>query len=518
LSALSLAEQSHDSRDAASPGAGTARRVALLATLALLCCYLATMSGHLYSVDGLTMYRQGYSLAFHQSITMQPPFWWGAPIPTSKYGIGISLLYVPFMLPFFWLRDAIPIFHDAAYHGEMLYSDPLYAIAVAPVQALVTAASAYLVARTIRVLGFGERAALWGLILYGLGSPALVYARGDYAQPLSGLCWIAAIYAALLFRQRGKQRWLLLAAFALLYGVLTRVVDGSLALPAVMLLIIPNLHIRTWRWETWRALAILTAGWAAGVALTLVVNDLRFGSSYNFGYGGESWTGSPRNGLAGSLISPGRGLLWSFPAIVLLVPGVRILWRTQQRLVVALIGLAVLELLNVSLWWIWWGGWDWGLRLFVPALPIVAVVAGCGVSALGRRERWWLPATLLLLGVIWALPGVFTNLLAGYMTFGDGLRSFNWRAYPPIGGWQWLKYLRAPDGSLMNTHVVDIVWLRYSRATGNASLVLMAALCLAAGIFVYGAVRVHRLQTRLQAALNAPQSEHGQRDGSQQQV
>ncbi len=176
MSALTLADTS---RAAAPRGLDNSRRIERLAALALLCCYLATMSGHLYSVDGLTMYRQGVSLAFYHSITMQPPFWWGLPIITSKYGIGISLLYVPFMLPFFWMRDVIPVFHDAAYHGQLLYSDKMYMTPVARVQALTTAASAYLVARTIRLLGFGERAALWGLALNGLGSPALVYARGD---------------------------------------------------------------------------------------------------------------------------------------------------------------------------------------------------------------------------------------------------------------------------------------------------------------------------------------------------
>lgn len=506
MSALTLAAKSHGFRNDASADPGTARRVELLATLALLCCYLATMSGHLESIDGLEMYRQGYSLAFHQSIGLQPPIWWGKPIAMSKYGIGLSLLYLPFILPFAWLRDAIPVFHTNAYHWDLLYADPLYTVAIAPVHALITAASAYLVARTIRILGFGERAALWGMVLYGLGSPALVYARGDYAQPLSGLCWIAAIYAALLFRQRGQRRWLLLAAFALLYGVLTRVVDGSLALPAVMLLVVPDLRVRRWRWDTWRALAILTVGWAAGVALTLVVNDLRFGSSLNFGYGGEGWTSPLGIGLAGSLISPARGLLWSFPAIVLLVPGVRILWRGQRRMaVVALLGLAIAELLNVSLWWAWWGGWDWGLRLFVPALPVLAVVVGCGVSALRSRLRWWLPAALLVLGLIWAAPAIITDMLAGYAGWADGVSgSFNWRAYPPIGAWRWLWHALPQGTSTIDAHAVDIVWLRFAHATGGASLFFMAALCLAAGIFVYGAVRVHRLQIRLQNTLKAP--------------
>ncbi|MGE5334907.1 MAG: ArnT family glycosyltransferase [Nitrososphaerota archaeon] len=494
MSVLRLARKS---RDDAPRSARTSNRVELLATLALLCCYLATMSGHLFSIDGLEMYRQGYSLAFYHSVTIQPPFWWGTTYTASKYGIGISLLYVPFMLPFFWLRQTVPVFHDTSYHGQMLYADPLYTVAVAPVHAVVTAAAAYLVARTIRILGFGERAALWGLVLYGLGSPALVYARGDYAQPLSGLCWIAAIYCVLLFRQSGRQRWLVLSSLVLMYGVLTRAVDGSLALPAAMLLVVPDLRIRWWRWDTWRSLIILAAGWAVGVALTLLVNVLRFGSALNFGYGGESWTGSLPIGLAGSLISPARGLLWSFPAIILLVPGIQVLWRKQQKLaVVALVGLAVIELLNTALWWVWWGGWDWGLRLFVPALPVLAVVAGCGVSALGPRLRWWLPAVLLFLGFLWALPGVVTNLLAGYMVFADGSASFNWRTYPPIGGWQWLTHIRPPAGKIMDVHTVDIVWVRYSHVTGNASLVPAASLGLAAIIFVYGAFHVYRVQTR----------------------
>ena len=503
---MSLLTFAQKTRDDAPHHVDTTRRIELLATLALLCCYLATMSGHLESVDGLEMYRQGYSLAFHQSIGLQPPFWWGKPIALSKYGIGLSLLYLPFMAPFAWLQDAVPVFHTNTYHWELLYGDPLYMVAIAPVHALITVVSAYLVARTIRLLGFGERAALWGLALYGLGSPALVYARGDYAQPLSGLCWMAAIYTILRFRQRGQtgqgggQHWLILAALAILYGVLTRVVDGSLALPAVMLLAVPHLRVREWRRDTWRALAILLAGWAGGVALTLLVNALRFGSALNFGYGGEGWTTFLPIGLAGSLISPARGLLWSFPAIVLLLPGVRALWRNQQQqAVVALMGLAVLELLNVSLWWVWWGGWDWGLRLFVPALPVLAVVAGCGVSALGRWTRWWLPSVLLLLGLAWAIPGVVTDMLAGYAGWADGVAgSFNWRAYPPIGAWRWLRSALPAGSSPIDAHAIDIVWFRYSRVTAKASLFFMGALGMAAGIFVYGAIHLLRAQARFQ--------------------
>ncbi len=59
---------------------------------ALACLYLALMSGHLFSVDGLEMYRQGLALA-HGSIHFLAPLHWG-PLVTqnSKFGLGLSLV------------------------------------------------------------------------------------------------------------------------------------------------------------------------------------------------------------------------------------------------------------------------------------------------------------------------------------------------------------------------------------------------------------------------------------------
>lgn len=363
----------------------------LIAAFALGCLYFLLMSGHLHSIDGLIMYRDARALVYDHSLRFSPPLLWGGQISVSKYGIGLPLLYVPGLIIWSWLRPFAPTGFTDLYNWGQFYADPLYTVAAAPVHAIVTAASAYLVARFCRALGASHAVALWALALYGIGSPALVYARGDFSQPLTGLCWLVALYAAWRYGQSATIAALVICSLAVGYAVLTRPVEGSLALPAVLFLLYKPA-------PPWRAWGTVLAGYGIAVLITLLINAARFGSPLKTGYGSETWTTPLPLGLAGALISPGRGLLWSFPALLLIPFGIHQLWRSSARhAALALVGLSVVQLLNVAAWDIWWGGWNWGLRLFAPALPLLAIVAACGIPALTPRLRFWLPALLLSL-------------------------------------------------------------------------------------------------------------------------
>jgi hypothetical protein len=123
----------------------------------------------------------------------------------------------------------------------------------------------------------------------------------------------------------------------------------------------------------------------------------------------------------------------------------------------------------VAKWDAWWGGWDWGLRLFVPALPLIAVLAAIGIRRLAPAIRRWVPIVLLIAGLVWAAPCIVTDLLMAYGgTYSSTTASFEWSAYPPIGAWayfhRWIAI--AP----IDTSSADILWLRVARFTGNASL------------------------------------------------
>ena len=400
-----------------------ANKPEVVASVALGCVYLAFSGGHAYSIDGVLIYRQAVSIVHEHSLRFGTPIWWGETYVTSRYGIGLSLLYLPGVALLWWLGPLIPTpTAGASYDWNLFYRDPVYVLGATPVQILVTVATAYLVARLIRELGFGSTTALVGLVGYGIASPAMVYARGDFAQPLLALCMTAALLAAVRFRKTAGRGALATVASFVCLAVLTRPVEGSFLLPAVLIVMVPNLPLSGWEASTYRVVALVIGSFVAAVGLTLLVNWGRFGSPTETGYPSTVGWGTPLwVGLPGVLVSPARGIVWQFPLVLLAPLGLRRLWFTEHRVVAGVLGgLACLLLLNTASWMPWWGAWSWGSRLFVPALPLVAVLSAIGATSLAAPRRTRIVAVLMLGGVAWALAGSLTNLLGGYAARYDG--------------------------------------------------------------------------------------------------
>lgn len=468
-----------------------------LAAIALGLLYLSVMSGHLSSMDGLYMERQTDALVFDQSIKFRTPLWTWRREPTwnSIYGIGLSLVYIPGMLVAAPLRAQVPVSiepprnRDAFYMRE-LYEDPLYAVGGSWIHAVIAALTAWLVARLTGALGFARRASLWAMAFYGIGSPALVYARGDFAQPLEGLCWITAIFAALQHRRGGSPGALVICAAAVVFAILTRPVEGLLLCPAAALLAAGCFDPRQWDRRAIASVLAVAASAVAGVAATLFVNWARFGNPLDFGYPeGNFWVFPDLARWAAVTVSPGRGILWEFPAIVLAPLGVLALAAAGRRLeAIVLAAICAALFTNVAAWAAWWGGWCWGLRLFHPAIPLLAVLAGAATQRLRGRTNDWVPPLLLAGGLLWAIPGVVTDILGGFASGMDN-SGFTWKlaSYPPYGAWRFLRH--AFPVSPVDANTVDILWLRLAPSTGYWSLAVPAVLLTIAAALV---IRIRR--------------------------
>ncbi len=425
------------------------------------------MSGHLLSIDGLVMWRQAASLVYHRSWTLVPPIWWSGTYTSSFRGVGASLQYFPSLVLFAWLRGHLPVQAGQQYDFRLIYSDLLYTVAGAPVWVVITAVTAYLTGLITRLLGGDTRSVLWAIAFFGLGSPALAASRGDWPQPLVAACWALGAYAALKYNVGGNRRWLWISGASLFYGVLTRPLEGSFLLPGVLLILVRRDGIVSW------ALASQAAAWMTAVLFTLLTDWVRFGSPTNLGYMGADmkWTTPIWIGLPSGLLSPGRGVVWEFPAVALAIAGAVWLWRRGRTIEVgALAGTTVLLFVEASTYLHWFGGWDWGFRLFEPAFPYLAALAGVGVLSLPARARTWLPPLLLALGLVWNIPALSTDLLAGYgPTYAS--TGANWRldAYPPIGAWRFVNEIFPQAGG--GGSPVDIVWFRAVRVVGGLALV-----------------------------------------------
>jgi hypothetical protein len=156
----------------------------------------------------------------------------------------------------------------------------------------------------------------------------------------------------------------------------------------------------------------------------------RFGSVTNFGYSESSLTLSMPLNVLGLLFSPGKGLLFYSPLVVLGALGLPRLWRQDPWLTTALVTLLAL-LTCVSGASTYWGDEVWGPRYLVPAAWALLVPIAWWCDTLARRR---VLAVVAGLGFIAAAVGVSSyygqyiptvQQLSGVQIYGNRLAGLN---------------------------------------------------------------------------------------------
>jgi hypothetical protein len=121
--------------------------------------------------------------------------------------------------------------------------------------------------------------------------------------------------------------------------------------------------------------------------------------------------GSLLGGLAGVLLSPGRGLLIYTPiaifALAVLFPSARDS-RQQHRLIVAAASVfSLVQIAFIATWLMWWGGYCWGPRLLTEIYAPVMILIAVGMPAIRSSGwKWGFTAIAVYCFVIQAL-GVY---------------------------------------------------------------------------------------------------------------
>jgi hypothetical protein len=146
------------------------------------------------------------------------------------------------------------------------------------------------------------------------------------------------------------------------------------------------------------AICLPLLAWVVAIAW---YNWFRFGAVTNFGYSESSLTLSmPLNSL-GLLFSPGKGLIFYSPLVVLGALGLPRLWRVDRSLAAALVAMLV-GLTCVTGASTYWGDEVWGPRYIVPVAWTMLVPIAWWVDSAFRRR--------VLAGV--AVLAVFIQIVA----------------------------------------------------------------------------------------------------------
>jgi hypothetical protein len=163
-----------------------------------------------------------------------------------------------------------------------------------------------------------------------------------------------------------------------------------------------------------------------------ILNYVRFGSISEFGYGPQYGNLSLNKGwigLFGLFLSPGKGLLFYFPPIVLLPLAILFSYRQNKALsfiTVYVLGIAWLYFGTIDINGgsrFWSGAIAWGPRYLIPALPLIVIMLG-GLIKYPRK-----PNTKRLINV-----SLISTCVAGFIVNLGGV--LVWTEYDLIYGFE----------------------------------------------------------------------------------
>jgi hypothetical protein len=259
-------------------------------------------------------------------------------------------------------------------------------------------------------LGYSRRIAILLTLLFGLATAVWPDAQSALEQTQVNLFLLGAVLGLVRFQASGQRRWLYLAGTSLGLAVFTRY-DMAIFFPIFGLYVM---------WLSIRGQAVarlfgdwvsLGAGLAPWVLAVLVWDTLRFGKPWLTGLHQATFGEPFTSGLTSLTISPGKGIIWYVPLMLLLPWAAPRFARGRSDLMLLFAALMVVPLAFYANVLYWHGDPAWGPRYLFVAIPYAILPLGALLErwrGLGRSAR----------GAVIALIGfsLFLNVAAVSVT------------------------------------------------------------------------------------------------------
>jgi len=356
----------------------------------LLAVLVLTAGGHIVQGDEETMFRVTQNILSGKGIAVgreeivllaqessfflpasDETIWTTSAVPGrdglmySKYGIGQSLAAIPLYLLGDLMDRAIP-------SEKTTWPDGWYArLWVSMFNPLALAGCGWLMMVFGRSLGYTTRTSRWVAAAAVFSTMLWPYVKTFYSQPGVAFLLLLSVCAAYRWRQSRHLGWLWVLSAACGVGILFRLSFVIVLLPLALYLIFSSPAQKRWAW-----IFPLSLGVGAAIGITAGYNWLRFESIFETGYHEIAWTTPFLLGLFGLLFSPGKGIVFYTPLIMVCAVAA-VLFRRSQRAEMRLIaGLWVCYLAFYAPHNYWTGGFNWGPRFLVPLVPVTFLPLG----------------------------------------------------------------------------------------------------------------------------------------------
>jgi hypothetical protein len=340
----------------------------------VLCGYLLTGSNDLrHNGDTYLRYQTTQALVDNQQAWIANPAWRDTRVAT---GIGNHLyaFYAPgqaiMMAPLYIAGKILAHHLNLPYDISTLYATRSVDLWLGALLALVFYALCVAV-------GYGRVVSAVLTLIFAFATAAWPDAQSALEQTQVNLFVLASVLCIWRFVvPRFRSRWwLVLTGMAVGVAVFTRY-DALLYVPVLFGYVVAVRWSRGQRSAVWHDAAAFTAGVSPWFLLVGLWNFARFGSPFLTGLH-EQTLGEPFvQGLTGLLVSPGKGLLWYVPLIVLLPFAARRFYRRSASLSTLFLALILLPTLFYSNVLYWHGDPSWGPRYLYTAVPYLILPLG----------------------------------------------------------------------------------------------------------------------------------------------
>ena len=380
----------------------TKSKIHLALFLFFFSVYVLTGQGSIQSADGKIMFLltqamvENHSVSFSEIVSLSD-----TPGPQySKYGLGMSVLAIPFYLFGKLLSFLLGI--EASLATQFT---------VSMINAMLTALSCLMVFRiATERFEFTLRIGLFLALGFGLSTIAWYYSEDFMSEPATTFFLLSAVYWV-----TGKDR----ATRDLLWAGTFLALAVSCRLAA--LVVIPGFIF--YQWMVWAELAekdikqlvmdLLRPAIpvVAVLMLIMIYNYLRFGGPLETGY--EKISGRFLLGFFGILFSPGKSLFLFNPLTLFGCLAFMFFLREQRKTALLFGWLVVSHLVLFSFWHSWQGGMSWGPRLMLVVLPYLILPIGFLLRE--HKQAVKIPVLLaLVVGILIQLPSVTVNVARYY--------------------------------------------------------------------------------------------------------
>lgn len=409
------------------------RRVGLYLFLTIFLVYLLTTSGTTIYVTLDGMVRLEVIKSITSTLTADVP---------AKYGAGFAL------------QGREGRFYDPHEVGHALISIPFFVAGQALghpqfflslVNPLALAWTGVFFFRLCGTVGYSLSTSVRLTLILALCTQLWPESKSPFDHALESLFCLAAFYHACLICTRETRSTLVVCGAFLGAAIATRTISVLIGAPIAFFVI-------TYAWRRQTALAkkfgeaakrfcLLLAGLAPGLALALGYNSYRFGSMLTTGYAGWSqlhqvdlFSNPIWKGMLGLTVSPGKGLFFYSPIVLLSILNYKrfLLWK--KELAVAIVLLLALYSIFLGKYIAWHGDFAWGPRYLTVLFPYLILPLGIAFEKRGQTGplRRTLLKAAVAIGFVVQLMAVSIDMNVFFLraqTAGVLNPDFAWRTY-----------------------------------------------------------------------------------------